>query len=36
LDEDLDDSEYERREDEAIAALRLKYKGVAANRNQRK
>jgi hypothetical protein len=31
-----DDSEYERRDDELVAALRPKYKGVAANQNQRK
>jgi len=31
-----DDSEYERRDEEAVAALRPKYKGVAANQDQRK
>jgi len=30
-----DDSEYERRDDEAVAALRPKYKGVAAYQDQR-
>ena len=34
--DDLDDSEYKKRDDKAVTALKPKYKGVAANQNQRK